>query len=193
MKQASITPKGSLEVICGPMFSGKSEELIRRLRRALIAKQRVKAFKHSFDNQRSSDEYITSHSGITLTALATTQENMIRHASLDDQATVIGIDEVQFFDESIIHVIQELVDAGKRVIVAGLDKDHTRAPFGPMASLLAIADDVTKLKAICTDCGSDASLTQRLIQDPTVGLIQIGDAESYHARCRSCYIVPQML
>lgn len=186
---------GNLEVICGPMFSGKTEELIRRLRRAHIAKQRVTVFKHCFDDRYSFDT-ITSHTGEKLDAKPIeTPEKLIEYV-LKHPVDVVGIDEVQFFPASIISCIDELVAQGKRVIAAGLDLDFRCVPFGPMPTLLAIADMVTKLKAICTECGADAALSQRLINgkpakhnDP---IIMIGAQEHYQARCRSCYSIDQL-
>lgn len=185
---------GSLEVICGPMFSGKTEELIRRLRRAKIAKQHIIAFKHSSDKQVTIEK-ITSHNGNTITAWPTQKIEEIRLHSLIESVNVVGIDEVQFFENSIIELVCQLIDAGKQVIIAGLDLDFRGLPFGPMATLLAIADDITKLKAICTQCGLDAHFSQRLVDnlpakyhDP---LIQVGAQESYQARCRRCYSIDQ--
>ena len=184
--------KGSLEVICGPMFSGKSEELIRRLRRAKIAKQNVLVFKHALDN-RTTIEHIASHNGNKIDACPTDNSLEIKKGGLTKIIDVIGIDEVQFFDNAIIQIICELVDVGKRVVVAGLDCDFRGIPFGPISILLAIADTITKLQAICTECGKDAHLTQRLVNgkpakfnDP---IVQIGAEESYQARCRTCYII----
>ena len=156
--------EGSLEVICGPMFSGKSEELIRRLRRAKIARQTVLVFKNSLDNQRTQAfEYVVSHDGNKLDAQPIAQVENILTAAVDTQASVVGIDEVQFFPASIIQSICTLIEAKKRVIVAGLDLDFRAVPFGPMPILLAIADKITKLQAICAVCGADASFTQRLV------------------------------
>lgn len=183
---------GSLEVICGPMFSGKSEELIRRLRRATIAKQKTGVFKHSLDN-RSSLRSVVSHNGTALEAFATHTPQAISVLAEDNDIAVIGIDEVQFFDNTIISVICTMVNKGKRVIVAGLDTDFRGVPFGPMPTLLSIADAVVKLQAICTECGDNAIFTQRLVDgrparydDP---IILIGAQEAYQARCRGCYSI----
>lgn len=182
---------GSLEVVCGPMFAGKSEELIRRLRRAMIAKQKTGVFKHAFDNQRCSSELVVAHSGITLQALSIeTPESLLRVAT-DEAMEVVGLDEVQYFGNDIVPVICALIDQGKRVIVAGLDTDFQGLPFGPMPPLLAIADSVLKLQAICTECGNNATCTQRLVDGkpaPCDGpLILVGAQEAYQARCRRCY------
>ena len=186
--------KGALEVICGPMFSGKSEELIRRLRRAKIAKQSVLTFKHRFDH-RQTIEFVQSHDGNTMEADALDDIAQLLALALHPMVNVVGIDEVQFFTQDIIGIICQLIDAGKRVIAAGLDLDFRGIPFGPMPVLLAIADSVCKLQAICTECGNDAHFSQRLVNgnparydDP---IILIGAQEAYQARCRSCYIIDQ--
>lgn len=183
--------KGRLEVVCGSMFSGKSEELIRRLKRAKIAKKEIIAFKHSFDN-RTTLEHVATHNGNTIEALA------VEHASLIAKTTplsaeVIGIDEAQFFTHELIEVALDLVESGKIVIIAGLNLDYRGVPFGPMPTLISLADNVTKLSAICIICGSDAYFSQRLVNgnpakydDP---LIQIGAQDCYQARCRSCFVI----
>ena len=182
---------GSLEVICGSMFSGKSEELIRRLRRSQIAQLTTLVFKHRIDN-RTTVEYIHSHAGDKLKAVALDNPTDILEYSFDE-LQVIGIDEVQFFGDGILDVIFQLVDSGKRVIVAGLDLDFKGMPFGCMPMLLAMADTVTKLNAVCLVCSSDAHFTQRLINgkpadfdDP---LILVGAQECYQARCRNCFSI----
>jgi thymidine kinase len=187
--------QGILEVICGPMFSGKSEELIRRLRRAKIAQQRVGVFKHRLDEKRTTAG-VVSHNGSTIEAFATDQPKDIITQVQEHNITVIGIDEVQFFSNDIISVICQLINQGKRVVVAGLDTDFRCLPFGPMPTLLAIADKATKLQAICTLCGSEASCTQRLVDgkpakhnDP---IILVGAQEAYQARCRSCYSIDKL-
>jgi len=181
---------GSLEVICGPMFSGKSEELIRRLRRSIIARQKTGVFKHAFDDRRSL-ESVVSHNGMTLDAFAIHVARDIFNIVLSHNIEVIGIDEVQFFTQDIIEVVCDLLDHGKRVIVAGLDTDFRGIPFGSMPTLLSIADSVLKLQAICTECGGNASCTQRLVDGNPAGyddpVILIGAQESYQARCRGCY------
>jgi thymidine kinase len=184
--------KGSLEVICGPMFSGKSEELIRRLRRAAIAKQTVITFKHIWDD-RHDTEKVRSHNGTTYDAYATANTGFIRLLALKPDIAVVGIDEVQFYPPNeIIDTINTLINAGKKVIVAGLDLDFRAMPFGPMPTLLAIAKSVHKLSAICTVCDADdAHLSQRLINskpakfdDP---IVMVGAEDTYQARCYNCY------
>ena len=183
---------GSLEVVCGPMFSGKSEELIRRLRRAQIARQNVAVFKHALDD-RHSIEQVTSHNGSTIAAYPIDIPHKMMDLISANEYEIVGIDEVQFFSHDIILALSQLIDRGVRVIVAGLDLDFRGIPFGPMPTLLAIADKITKLQSICTVCGHDAHFTQRLVNgkpaqfnDP---IVQIGAQESYDARCRSCYII----
>ncbi len=190
MSRVNTEHKGTLEVICGPMFSGKSEELIRLLRRAKIAKQAVAVFKHALDN-RTTLEHVVSHNGSKISAYATDDVGKIVAYIKENNIRVIGIDEVQFFMNDIIPIICMLVDAGKRVIVSGLDLDFRGAPFGPVATLLAIADKITKLQAICTTCGHDAHFTQRLVNgqparfdDP---IVLVGAQDTYQARCRDCY------
>lgn len=185
------TIKGSLEVICGSMFSGKSEELIRRVKRAQIAKQNVIVFKHSLDD-RFTHEYIRSHSGNQFEAIPIENPSTIL-AVIEKDIDVVGIDEVQFFDTSIINVVCTLIEAGKRVVAAGLDLDFRGVPFGPMPTLLAIADHTTKLKAICVECNNEAHFTQRLVNgrpahfhDP---IILVGAQEAYQARCRKCHVI----
>lgn len=183
--------KGTLEVICGSMFSGKSEELVRRLRRAEYAQQAVKAFKPRLDN-RYDLHALTSHSGDVFGALPLEHpEELLKHISAT--TAVIGIDEVQFFASSIISLICTLIEQEKRVIVAGLDLDFRGLPFGCVPTLMALADQVTKLKAICISCGSDAHFTQRMVNgqparydDP---IILVGAQETYQARCRECHII----
>lgn len=183
---------GRLEVICGPMFSGKSEELIRRLRRAQIAKQDVAIFKHALDDRRGIEK-ISSHCGSTIDAHATASTDELYAIASEHNISIIGIDEVQFFDKSIINVICKLLDDGKRVIVAGLDLDFRGVPFGPIPTLLAIADAITKLQAICTLCGYDANFTQRLVDNKPARfddpIILVGAQEAYQARCRDCYTI----
>jgi len=181
--------KGFLEVICGSMFSGKTEELIRRLRRAQYARQTILSFKHSLDN-RKEIEYVASHDGNKLLAIATENVALIKQY-INTNTDIVGIDEVQFFSAEIVDLIQELVNQGKRVIVAGLDLDFRGIPFSCMPTLLALADEVTKLKAICMQCGAEAHYTQRLVNhkpakfdDP---IIVVGAEECYEARCRQCF------
>ncbi|RME87100.1 MAG: thymidine kinase [Anaerolineae bacterium] len=184
---------GSLEVITGSMFSGKTDELIRRLRRAVIARQKVQVFKPAID-VRYAEEKVTSHAGADFDAVPVQKAADIR-ARLDDNTTVVGIDEAQFFDDEIVDVCRELAERGVRVIVAGLDMDFRGEPFGPMPTLMAQAERVDKLQAICMVCGEPASRTQRLVNgkparydDPVV---IIGAAEMYEARCRAHHEVPR--
>jgi len=183
------TFKGKLEVICGSMFSGKSEELIRRLRRAEFAQIATQTFKPSIDTRNTTD-HVHAHSGDKLPATAVETPEQLK-ACVFESTHVVGIDEVQFFSSDIILVINELLEQGKRIIVAGLDLDFRAVPFGCMPTLLALADEVTKLKAVCMICGHDAQFTQRLVDsqpakfdDP---LIMIGAQQCYQARCRNCY------
>ncbi len=181
--------QGKCEVICGSMFSGKTEELIRRLRRAQIAKLPVQVFKHSLD-KRVTIEKIHAHNGDALEALALDNEERMRQA-LDENTEVIGIDEVQFFSTAIVPFIQHLIEQQKHVIVAGLDMDFRGLPFGCMPALMALADTVTKLHAVCMSCGNDAHFTQRMVNNKPAAfkdpLILIGAEENYQARCRGCF------
>jgi thymidine kinase len=179
---------GWLEVVCGPMFSGKSEELIRRLRRAEIAGQRALIVKPLIDD-RYDVGHVVSHAGAKMRAVtATTSDEVLRLASSYD---AVGIDEVQFFDEGIIDTISELVARGARVVAAGLAQDFRGLPFGAMPTLLCVAEFVDKLEAVCHRCGGPATMTQRLVGGrpaPFAGeTIQVGALDSYEARCRSCF------
>jgi len=182
---------GKVEVICGSMFCGKTEELIRRVRRAIIAKQEVQVFKPGLDD-RYSAEYINSHSGQKVEAHPVDDSQAILDL-LDDKTTVVAIDEAQFFDRKIIRIVDELASRGIRVILAGLDLDFRGEPFGPMPELICRAEDVTKLHAICVVCGDLASRTQRLVNGEPVRyddpIILVGAAEAYEARCRQHHIV----
>ena len=175
---------GRLEVITGPMFSGKSEELIRRLKRARIARQRVACFKPDID-LRYHRTSIASHSDQTHEACTVANVDRLREAlfPLIEETDVIGIDEVQFFDETIISLSVELIHLGKRVVMAGLDTTFNAEPFGPVPALMAIADEVTKLSAVCMVCGQPAIHTQRLGQSQE--LVVVGAAGLYEARCRT--------
>jgi len=181
---------GWIEVVAGPMFSGKSEELIRRVTRAMIARQHVQVFKPALDD-RYDAVAVASHAGRTLQAMAVVDVAALR-ARLDSGTRVVAVDEGQFFDADLVQLALELADRGRRVIVAGLDLDFRGSPFGPMPELLAQAEVVEKLTAIC-GCGKAATRTQRLIagkpaheEDP---VILVGAAESYEPRCRSCHVV----
>jgi thymidine kinase len=184
---------GSLEVITGSMFSGKTDELIRRLRRATIARQKVQVFKPVIDN-RYAVEKVTSHAGTDYHAIPIQQSVEIINR-LDPDTTVVAIDEAQFFDPEIIPIVRQLADRGLRVIVAGLDTDFRGEPFGPMPVLMALAEQVEKLQAICMVCGEPACRTQRLLNgvparydDP---IVIVGASELYEARCRAHHEVPR--
>lgn len=184
--------RGSIEVICGSMFSGKSEELIRRVRRAQIARQRVQVFKPAIDN-RYGRQQVASHDGSRLTAISIASSDEILRR-LERDVTVVAIDEIQFLDDRLLDVAQQLADRGIRVIVAGLDMDFRGEPFGPVPKLLALAEKVDKLQAICMVCGAPASRTQRLVNGQpaqfTDPVILVGAQEVYEARCRLHHIVP---
>lgn len=184
---------GWIEVICGSMFSGKSEELIRRVRRAQFAKQQIAVFKPEIDN-RYSEEAVVSHNGTTVIANSVASSAHIIEFD-KSQYDIIGIDEAQFFDEGIVETVMALADEGFRVIIAGLDQDFRGEPFGPMPRLMAIAEHVTKLQAVCMECGSPASRTQRLIDGMPAGyddpIILVGASEAYEARCRKHHEVPE--
>lgn len=178
--------QGSLEVICGPMFSGKSEELIRRIKRAIIARQKVQVFKPALDDRYDASA-IASHSQRKHEAIAVKNtEELMRH--LDPGAQVVALDEAQFLDEGLIPIIEDLAKRGVRVIAGGLDQDSNGEPFGIMPILLAKAEYVTKLQAICMVCGAQAGRTQRMVQ--TGGQVLVGAAEAYEARCRHCHEIP---
>ena len=177
---------GWIEVIVGCMFSGKTEELIRRLRRAEIAKQKVVVFKPKIDNRYSPD-HIVSHSEARLKSLVV--ENSSEVEKLAQNAQVIGIDEGQFFDSGIIDVVERLANQGKRVVVAGLDQDYRAKPFEPMPQLLAIAEYITKTLAICVVCGNPADRTQRTTTSSE--RVLVGAKDSYEARCRRCFEPPK--
>jgi thymidine kinase len=184
---------GWIEVICGVMFSGKSEELIRRVRRAIIARRSVQVFKSHLDARYAGIYQVTSHDGRTANAVPVdTPEQIMR--LLEPATQVVAIDEAQFLDASIVELVTAIAGRGKRVILAGTDTDFRGEPFGPMPQLLAVAEVVDKLHAICVKCGNPASRNQRLIagkparyDSPT---IMVGSAESYEARCRRCHAVP---
>jgi thymidine kinase len=176
---------GWIEVICGSMFSGKTEELIRRVHRAEYARQKIQVFKPKIDN-RYEENHIVSHSQMkTPSILVETSNDIHEQAKYDTE--VVVVDEVQFFDMGIVNICNKMADSGKRVIVAGLDQDFTGTPFGPMPDLLAIAEYVTKLNAICVKCGNPASRTQRLTKDKET--VIVGTTNIYEARCRNCHEV----
>lgn len=179
----NLSPRGGwIEVITGGMFSGKSEELIRRVRRAEIARQRTQIFKPAIDN-RFDDRRIISRDNRGIDAIAVNNTAQLR-ASLVFGVKVVGIDEIQFFDAPIVDLCMDLADAGIRVIAAGLDQDYSRRPFGPMPALLAVAEYVSKMHAVCVRCGGPAHYSQRVAGGESQ--IEVGDV-SYEARCRSCY------
>lgn len=184
---------GSVEVICGSMFSGKTDELIRRLRRATIAHQKVQVFKPAID-VRYAVEKVTSHAGSDFDAIPVERAADIR-ICIDDDTTVVGIDEAQFFDAEIIQLVDELAGRGLRVLVAGLDTDFRAEPFGPMPVLMARAEKVDKLQAICMVCGEPASRTQRLLNGKPARydepVVIVGASELYEARCRQHHEVPR--
>lgn len=186
-------PGGWLEVICGSMFSGKTEELIRRVKRAVIAKQPVQVFKPAIDTRYTSEQ-VASHSGVYFNALPVNNTSEMRK-QLDAQAEVVAIDEVQFFEADVLKFCRELAESGRRVIVAGLDQDFRGEPFGPMPLLMAEAEQVDKLQAICMVCGAPASRTQRLIDNRPASyhdpIILVGATEVYEARCRKHHQVPR--
>lgn len=183
---------GIIEVVCGSMFSGKTDELIRRLRRATIARQQVQVFKPVIDN-RYSVEKVRSHAGSDFDALPI-QKSVEILTNLRPETTVVGVDEAQFFDGEIVPVVQQLAEQGIRVIIAGLDTDFRGEPFGCMPVLLAIAEHVDKLQAICMVCGEPATRTQRLVNAQPANyhdsVVIVGAAEMYEARCRTHHEVP---
>ncbi|MCB0119372.1 MAG: thymidine kinase [Anaerolineales bacterium] len=185
--------QGMIEVVCGSMFSGKTDELIRRLVRATIAKQKVQVFKPAIDI-RYAVEKVASHTGSTFDAIPVQKAADIRE-QLEDGTTVVGLDEVQFFDEEIVEVAQELTTRGIRVIAAGLDMDFRGEPFGSIPELMAKAEEVLKLHAICMVCGDEASRTQRLVNGKPARydepVVIVGASEMYEARCRQHHEVPR--
>lgn len=184
---------GHVELICGSMFSGKTEELLRRIRRAEIARRRIQIFKPRLDNRYGLDK-VASHNGVARSDAVVVENAEEILGLVQPETEVVAIDEIQFFDWTIADVCSALADRGKRVIAAGLDQDFRGEPFGPMPLLMALAEEVDKLHAICVICGASASRTQRLIDgrparydDP---VILVGGSESYEARCRACHDVP---
>jgi thymidine kinase len=180
MRQGTV---GWIEVICGSMFSGKTEELIRRLRRAQIARQRVQIFKPKID-ERYSQDHLVSHSEMRLKSEAVSSADEILQR-IDWRAEVIGVDEAQFFDVKLVQVCNQLADLGKRVVVAGLDKDYLGKPFEPMPQLMAVAEYIEKTLAICMKCGNPANYTQRLVDSSD--RVLVGASGTYEARCRRCF------
>ncbi len=184
--------QGQIEVICGCMFSGKTEELIRRLKRANYARQKVQIFKHSFDN-RYDELCITTHYGLKLPTVTCLTAGDIMNA-MDNKVQVVGIDEVQFYGNDIIPAIEEIAHHGIRVIISGLDMDFRGEPFGSMPHLLTLAEKVDKLSAICSVCAEPATRTQRLLDGHPAPydseVVSVGSTEKYEARCRKCHVVP---
>ncbi|HLK65330.1 MAG TPA: thymidine kinase [Bryobacteraceae bacterium] len=174
---------GWIEVICGPMFSGKSEELIRRLRRAIIARKRVEVFKPTIDDRYSADE-IVSHGDLRMHSQVVDGANEITQR-IDWRSEVVGIDEANFMGPTLVDVAQRLADSGKQVIISGLDTDYLGRPFAPIPELLALAESITKTLAICVRCGNPAKHTQRL--RGSEDLIVVGTSDMYEARCRRCF------
>jgi len=175
---------GWIEVMCGSMFSGKTEELLRRVKRARLARQRVLLFKPRVDN-RYDEVKVVSHEGVNADTIPVTSSAELLSLVTPDTA-VVGIDEVQFFDAGIVAVAETLASRGMRVLAAGLDQDWKGMPFGPMPSLLAVAEYVTKLHAVCTKCGGAATRSQRLVA--AEGQLFVGGAAEYEARCRACFV-----
>ena len=173
---------GSIEVICGSMFSGKTEELIRRLKRAQFAKQKVEIYKPCID-VRYSEEEVVSHEGHSI--MSTTIDSPTSMLLLSSDVEVVGIDEAQFFDDTIVEVVQTLANRGVRVIIAGLDTDFMGKPFGPMPALMAVAEDIQKVHAICVKCGSPANHSHRLTSNDK--LVVLGEKDVYEPLCRHCY------
>jgi thymidine kinase len=178
-----INKRGSIEVIAGSMFSGKTEELIRRLKRARIAGLKVEIYKPALD-KRYSDSLVVSHDERSITSTPVEHASMI--LLLSSGVQVVGIDEAQFFDKAIVDVCNELADRGTRVIVAGLDMDYSRQPFGPLPDILAVAEYITKLHAICMECGNLANYSYRKARDKNVVLL--GERDVYKPLCRNCFI-----
>lgn len=184
---------GRVEVVTGVMFSGKSEELMRRVRRAIIARRSVQVFKSHLDDRYSGIRHVSSHDGKQIEAWPISNSRDVAEQVKDD-VDVVAVDEAQFLDDGIVEVVNMLANQGRRVIVAGTDMDFRGEPFGPIGPLLAIAERIDKLHAICVVCGELATRNQRLVdgepaqaEGPT---IQIGGSESYEARCRGCHVVP---
>lgn len=179
---SGVARRGWIEVVCGSMFSGKTEELIRRLNRAKIARQRVEIFKPALDTRYHAEDVVShNHNSIRSTPVPVAQEMLLLAAGCD----VIGVDEAQFFDESLVDVCVQLANRGTRVIVAGLDMDFQGQPFGPMPALMAVAEFVTKVHAICVCCGELASYSFRVTASEDK--ILLGETDAYEARCRSCF------
>lgn len=180
--QEDFLRRGHIEVVCGSMFSGKTEELIRRLRRATIAHQRVEIFKPTTDTRYSREE-VVSHDANAIASRPVA--NAADILPLAKEADVVGIDEAQFFDDNLVDVCNALADSGKRVIIAGLDMDYQGRPFGPMPALCAIAEEVTKVHAICVRCGALAHISHRTVEGDS--RVMLGEKAEYEPLCRQCY------
>lgn len=183
-RKGRLNGTGWIEVIVGSMFSGKSEELIRRLNRARIARQKVQVFKPKIDVRFSIDE-IASHSGQTHGSMPVASAADLL-AAIREDTQVVGIDEGQFFDAALVDVVNRLASGGKRVIIAGLDQDYTGRPFEPMPQLLSVAEFITKTHAICMKCGSTANYSQRIVESDE--RVEVGASDKYEARCRKCFV-----
>jgi thymidine kinase len=180
---------GWIEVICGSMFSGKTEELIRRVRRAMLGRLAVQVFKPKIDTRYDATR-VVSHSAMTVEAeVVETADEIAKGVRPETQ--VVGIDEAQFFATGLVEVVQSLADRGVRVIVAGLDQDYRGRPFEPVPQLLAIAEEITKCLAVCAKCGEPANRSQRLARAQSDARVVVGAADSYEARCRSCFEPPR--
>ncbi len=188
--------QGRIEVVAGVMFSGKSEELIRRVRRALIARRRVRVFKSHLDARYEGLHRVSSHTGVAIEALPIDRsEEILRHVEEPGAVDVVAVDEVQFLDAGIVEVATHLAERGVRVVCAGTDTDFRGEPFGMMGHLMAIAEEVTKLQAICVVCGDLACRNQRLVDGQparwNMPVVMVGGSESYEARCRRCFQLPR--
>ena len=187
---------GRIEVVAGVMFSGKSEELIRRIRRAIIARHRVQVFKSHLDARYEGLHKVSSHTGVTIEALPIDRsDEILRRVERPELVDVVAVDETQFLDAGIVEVATHLAERGVRVICAGTDTDFRGEPFGMMGHLMAIAEEVTKLQAICVVCGNLACRNQRLVDGRPAAwnmpVVMVGGSESYEARCRACFQVPR--
>ncbi len=188
--------QGRIEVVAGVMFSGKSEELIRRVRRALIARRRVRVFKSHLDARYEGLHRVSSHTGVAIEALPIDRsEEILRHVEEPGAVDVVAVDEVQFLDAGIVEVATHLAERGVRVVCAGTDTDFRGEPFGMMGHLMAIAEEVTKLQAICVVCGDLACRNQRLVDGQparwNMPVVMVGGSETYEARCRRCFQLPR--
>lgn len=192
-----LSQPGRIEVVAGVMFSGKSEELIRRVRRALIAKKRVRVFKSHLDQRYQGLHHVSSHTGTALEAAPIDRSDEILRLVVEPGSVdLVAVDEVQFLDAGIVEVATHLAERGVRVVLAGTDTDFRGEPFGMMGHLMAIAEQVTKLQAICVVCGDEACRNQRLVDGRparwNMPVVMVGGSENYEARCRHCFSVPRL-